>query len=689
MAQDVSRADGGGSVAKLKGLGGRGGGDEEIGKKEDKAWRAMYAVQDCLTELADKKYRNTRERILAPTWAVVDGIQLLMLVVGRSSGFDPEVTRTFLRYIDLHVLFTGHEWEPWSRTYWAYTVLLVAATLMFFYRLLRIAKGHDGRGPQIYCSVLFRLFLYGLFIPFFKLHAGVFACGRDDWLDGSNAAPLLACMEFPWILHNHLTCADKEARPHGRFHGVYAVARLAMVAATAAAAEPNMIASLVHLGGTAASLLALLYFLPNYHAPMNYIRAGFLAAATWLAAMSCLLLGLGRSTVLATAVSLALSGLLAAGGVGAVWFRYFQVARLAAAEGEVDYRNPYEARRPRRPRPGRGPAAARLRGRQVELAVRHLLLKHRDNIKANADAVYKAGISQYPTSAYLSIVYGHFMKAYAENEPGAVLEIKAAWRKEPALDFRFELASTRRAWERIAQIRGQADATRDVFTSQETKKAYSVARYSHSRTLKASLRWNDRELESSPRPAPARRGLTRVRQMMRAFWKTLAKKNLTVAGALSDVPARLAEIEKMAKLADERYAVLLKRFPSSKILLRSYGAFLGQCLNDKAKSQLYFMKARTLGRSRKTGPAAALTGAGAGQADEVEESESRATASQSASQSQSQSAGGGTGAAMSASESASASSGASSSAAAAKRRALTRELQLRANEARRHPPPPP
>eukprot|EP00741_Cyanophora_paradoxa_P000768 tig00000058_g740.t1 len=248
--------------------------------------------------------------------------------------------------------------------------------------------------------------------------------------------------------------------------------------------------------------------------------------------------------------------------------------------------------------------------------------------------MYRSAVQQFPDSAYLQLQLAHFLKAFCNNANAAHAELKLGWRREPALDLRYELHSTLLFWERQTALynAGQSTAASDLFNSADAKKQYENARQGHTRTLK----------------------------LTRAFWIALTKKNLHVVGALDDVPRKLADIAAAATATEATYLALIKRFSNSKILLRSYGAFLEQCMNDKPRAQLYYMKA-----------------------DEVEENESKTaslSASQSQSQSQSQSAGGGgAGGAQSASESQSASSGASSSA-AAKKRAANKELRLKASE---------
>eukprot|EP00741_Cyanophora_paradoxa_P017446 tig00020965_g16855.t1 len=587
-----------------------------------------------ITEISDRKYKNKREQVLSIVYNFIDGIQLLALCIGRHSSFDTGVYRPIIRYADLHILFTQHNYDKFTNVLWAYFIIFLVAVLAFLYRLVRLRKGKPARSVQIYSSMITRAIMFGLFIPFVKLFASVFACGQDDWL-GEASPPLVECLSLTWTVyaaiaggvlgvfvpltvgffflfrHNHIGCPDFESRPHGRFHAPYVVGRLAMIAATAAAPGESTLVQIVYLACTGLPLVALLKTLPSYRRFMNYIRGGFLAAAFHLSVASLIMSGVGvqgdPKRVLGSSVLIALSGLAFVAGVAAVWLAYWKVEKLANQEAP-EFETPYIA----------------------ELCSRSLLEREAqpsDEAKQKAEALLRAGIEQFPSSAYIQLQYAHFLKAFAKNANAAGQEVRNCWRKEPAIDFRYEAHSTKIFWERQSQLHGgdkAGAAAADLFSSADNKRMYDKARQGHTRTLK----------------------------LIRAFWATLSKKNLHVAGALDDVPRRLADIDLQAKDAEVAYTSLLKRASTPPPLQRTPPT------NDKAKSQLYYMKA-----------------------DEVEENESKTaslSASQSQSQSQSQSAGAG---AQSASESQSASSGASSSA-AAKKRAMTKELKLRSNETR-------
>eukprot|EP00741_Cyanophora_paradoxa_P022880 tig00021522_g22100.t1 len=634
--------------------------DGAVGKNEDRLWRSMFAVQVALTEITTKKYNNRREQILAVVWSIVDGLQLLALVIGRFSGFDAGVTRPLLQWLDLHILFTQHSWDAFTKTFWVYFTATLYAILAFGYYALRQSKG-KGRSVQVYMSMAARALLFGLFTPYLKLFASVFACGQDDLRPAlptdPASPPLFVCLNLQWTLyaaisgavlgffilfstlyfflfrHNHVSCPDYESRPHGRFHAAYALARIAMVAATIVVPSTDLIACLVSLACTAFPLYLHFSFLPSYKPIMNYVRGGFLASASCLALASCVLASVGRpgesSRALGSAVALAFAGFAFACGLALVWFRYWQAEKMSRVEevDKLDLKTHFDA----------------------ELAVRVLLLRDSSQpAVAKAEAMYRHAIGEFPTSPTSSSrraptrprpsactprALANLLKQYGNNPNAAHAEIRIGWRKEPTVDYRYELHATKLFWERQAQVysggQGGQVAAADLFSSADAKKQYESARQSHTKTLK----------------------------MTRQFWIQLTKKNLHVVGALDDVPRRLADIHQVALGAESAYVALIKRYGNSKILLRSYASFLEHCLNDKQRAQLYYMKA-----------------------DEVEESESKtASLSASQSQSQSQSAGGGGGGTQSASESQSASSGASSSA-AAKKRAANKELRLRSNE---------
>eukprot|EP00741_Cyanophora_paradoxa_P000769 tig00000058_g741.t1 len=355
-----------------------------ISRKEDKLWRFVFSLQQGLTEITTKKYKNRREQVLAVLWAIVDGIQFISLVIGRTSGFDPQTTKGLLGIIDLHILFTQHSWESYNRVFWAYFVLIVFSAVSFLYYLYR-QRRNKGREVQIWFSIATRAVLYGLFawagraaeslhVPCLKLFASVFACGQDDFLPGaSGSAGLFVCLDLQWTVyaaisggclalllgvavplfflfrHNHIGCPDYESRPHGRFHGPYTLARVAAVAVAVVVPNESTIASLILLACSAGSLYLLIILLPSYRSFFNYARGGMLSAASLLALASCALTSVGRpgepARALGSAVSLALAPLAFAVGVGVVHVRYWLLRRAGSGPDplSVEYRNPYEA----------------------------------------------------------------------------------------------------------------------------------------------------------------------------------------------------------------------------------------------------------------------------------------------------------------------------------------------------------
>eukprot|EP00741_Cyanophora_paradoxa_P020661 tig00021281_g19942.t1 len=543
-----------------------------ISRKEDKLWRFVFSLQQALTEITTKNYKNRREQVLAVLWAIVDGIQFISLMIGRTSGFDPQTTKGLLGIIDFHILFTQHSWDSYSRVFWAYFVLTLFSALSFLYYLYR-QRRNKGREVQIWFSIATRTILYGLFVPYVKLFASVFACGQDDFLPGASGSPgLFVCLDLQWTVfaaiaggclalflavgvpffflfrHNHIGCPDFESRPHGRFHGPYTLARVAAVAVAVIVPKESTIASLILLACSAGSLYLLIILLPSYRSFFNYARGGMLSAAAFLALASCVLTSVGRpgepARALGSAVSLALAPFAFALGLAVVHVRYWLLRRAGSGSDplSVEYRNPYEA----------------------ELAIRLLLQRDAGSDAVNkAEAMYRSAVQQFPDSAYLQLQLAHFLKSFCNNVNAAHAELKLGWRREPALDYRYELHSTLLFWERQAALYNstQASAASDIFNSADAKKQYETARQGHTRTLK----------------------------LTRAFWIALTKKNLHVVGALDDVPRKLADIAAAATATEATYLALIKRFSNSKILLRSYGAFLEQCMNDKPRAQLYYM----------------------------------------------------------------------------------------------------
>mmetsp|Transcript_41164 Transcript_41164/g.66750 ORF Transcript_41164/g.66750 Transcript_41164/m.66750 type:complete len:1546 (-) Transcript_41164:720-5357(-) len=189
----------------------------------------------------------------------------------------------------------------------------------------------------------------------------------------------------------------------------------------------------------------------------------------------------------------------------------------------------------------------------VEVATRFIRKRRSPEMLEEADHIFRRGIEQFPNSAYVQICYAQFIMLYKHNTGSAMMEFKKAWMCETTIPTRFWLSSIRRNWERMNRSAVLGTDKMSAVQMLEFKQLYASAQNSHDESI----------------------------NLLRQFWHGLAKKNVGAAGALDGLPVQLEAINRSTKAASAAYLGLLKRFGNSKILLRSYGAFLSDCCNDE------------------------------------------------------------------------------------------------------------
>mmetsp|Transcript_36086 Transcript_36086/g.60089 ORF Transcript_36086/g.60089 Transcript_36086/m.60089 type:complete len:272 (-) Transcript_36086:239-1054(-) len=205
-----------------------------------------------------------------------------------------------------------------------------------------------------------------------------------------------------------------------------------------------------------------------------------------------------------------------------------------------------------------------------------------------ADYIFKRGIEQFPDNAFVQICYAQFVMLYKHNTGCAMAELKQAWESETTIATRFWLSSIRRNWERMnrSEVLGGSNKMSAV-QMLEFKHLYAAAQQSHGESI----------------------------NQLRLFWHSLAKKNVGAAGALDQLPTQLEAIHRHSKAASAAYLELLKKSGCSKMLLRSYGAFLDsfplcpfqtilRSKSDDKTLQVYSFRKRSCDQllKRRTGP---------------------------------------------------------------------------------------
>eukprot|EP00741_Cyanophora_paradoxa_P011523 tig00020557_g11131.t1 len=236
-----------------------------------------------------------------------------------------------------------------------------------------------------------------------------------------------------------------------------------------------------------------------------------------------------------------------------------------------------------------------------------------------AARIFAQGMRQFPDSSFVQLCYAQFVIAYRGDVPAGLLELKRAWGKEPRVDVRFRLSSLRREYEQANRSATLGEGHMNFVQVLEFKKLYGEAQTHHNESI----------------------------GLLRRFWKKLAKMSQLSAAALGQVPSQLDEISRAKAAAAAAYTILAKKFPNSKALLRSYGAFLADIANQADAAAVHFQRADEIeereaaeARGAKAGGAGGGggTGAGAGGSDNLSSSLGTSSAGESSKASSAQAA---------------------------------------------------
>eukprot|EP00741_Cyanophora_paradoxa_P002614 tig00000615_g2536.t1 len=202
---------------------------------------------------------------------------------------------------------------------------------------------------------------------------------------------------------------------------------------------------------------------------------------------------------------------------------------------------------------------------EVEVAVRFLRLARQPSpaLLDAAEAVYKRGMQQFPKSAYVRITYASFLQSYRKNIPGAMVALKDAWQRLPPFDQRFWLSSIRRSWEQMNQGQSAGGESLSFIKMLEFKRLLTVTQAHHNQAV----------------------------VHVRTFWRGLARKRVLLPAVLDNVGKKLEETRQVKWKADDGYRRLLTQYPQSKLLIRSYAAFLLHVGNEAEAAAVQFAKA--------------------------------------------------------------------------------------------------
>ncbi|PSC71757.1 flagellar associated membrane [Micractinium conductrix] len=174
-----------------------------------------------------------------------------------------------------------------------------------------------------------------------------------------------------------------------------------------------------------------------------------------------------------------------------------------------------------------------------------------------AEAVLKAGLEQFPESAFLHIRYSSFLIGARKQNQRAAGMLDLARKLEPGLGERFMLFVRDRE-QKQRQGAGGSDGSYDLLSYN----SYRAIVESHTGALKA----------------------------IRNFWRQLVRRDVKF-GDLTNAFVTMDAAEKRAELT---YKTVLDKYPSSAKLLRAYGRFLEDVRSNPWGAQRYYGEAEKL-----------------------------------------------------------------------------------------------
>ena len=201
-----------------------------------------------------------------------------------------------------------------------------------------------------------------------------------------------------------------------------------------------------------------------------------------------------------------------------------------------------------------------------------------------AEAVLRAGVTVFPDSPYLHIVYSNFLIEVRKNDATGWSQLEAARKLKPNLSYQFSIFTREQEHKQRAAGGaggggggGSGGGGVDLVSYVEFQKNYRALVGYHRAALEAG----------------------------RDFWR-LAMRSAVPVAAAADTFAR---IDAMEGAAHRTYRLVLERYPSNAKLLRSYARFLEGVRNDPWGAAKYYAEAdRQEELALATAPEAALGG---------------------------------------------------------------------------------
>ncbi|KAJ3050401.1 hypothetical protein HK097_008636 [Rhizophlyctis rosea] len=199
----------------------------------------------------------------------------------------------------------------------------------------------------------------------------------------------------------------------------------------------------------------------------------------------------------------------------------------------------------------------------VELACRFLQNNRMPKALKLADALFDAGMEQFPNSAFLALLKVYYIREFEIQEPVQCVQyLQLAKVLKPAFDIRFFIFFEERALE-------QEDRKDELQASQ-----LNITRYAEIISMEANARkWHLEALIA-----------------MKSLWEYLK----TDTASADCVPYLLEIVAINRSKANSYYQQMLSKYPNSKQVLRRYSAFLMTVANDEEQARKLLERAEDI-----------------------------------------------------------------------------------------------
>eukprot|EP00741_Cyanophora_paradoxa_P025054 tig00000339_g24185.t1 len=333
------------------------------------------------------------------------------------------------------------------------------------------------------------------------------------------------------------------ARVHARAELMYLFAMLLNVVGLEITAIPHMAIGLIGLGCGLLCLYTVFNYFPFYRMEMNQLRAGVFMAFAWVYLLIFIegryidSLRAHADPVAYTVVMIVgMPAFFAFGWWLSKWYfsRYLCTGRMFGLE----LRNAWH----------------------VELATRFLLADASPASVEIADQIYRKGLEVHQHSAAVRICYGRFLLKHSENGQAGFRSIEEAAKFDPFFDVSFQVF--RAMQERIQQSQGSTMGSQKRKHVNESEELIE-------------------HLEFQKDIAGAKKYHKAAVRAFKKFWSCLIAEDITLA----KVESAVKQIDLTESRAQQHYKALIARHPNHPRILRSYGQFHEEVLNDLPSAQ--------------------------------------------------------------------------------------------------------